>query len=294
MFFHSHIGEIAGLIVAVLWTISALAFEKAGHRVGSLSVNIIRLALAIILLGLTTLILYGHFFPKNATIEQWFWLGLSGVIGFFVGDLMLFQAYVLIGARMSTLIFSSAPLFTAIIGWLFLGEIMMPKNIIGMLISVTGIAIAISSKKMKLDIPLSGFLFALGGALGQAVGLVLSKKGIGNYNPIEATQIRAIFGAASFAIFLTIVKKWANVKAALKEGNALKFISIGTIFGPFVGVSLSLFAIQHTKTGIAATLMALVPVLIIIPSVLFLKEKIKPQQIIGTIICMVGISIFFL
>lgn len=294
LFIQSHIGEIAGVLTAILWTASALFFEQAGHRVGSLSVNIIRIFLAVIFLGFTTLVTRGMFFPNDATSYQWIWLGLSGVIGFFLGDLLLFQSYLIIGARTSALIFSLAPMMTAIIGWFFLGEILALKNIFGIIISVFGIGLAISNRNMKLNIPFKGFIMAFGAALGQAVGLILSKKGMGNYDPVASTQIRAIFGFVCFAIFITVIRRWGNVTKAVRDTKGLTFITLGSIVGPFIGVALSLFAIQHTKTGIASALMGLVPIFIIAPSSIILKEKIKPQQIIGAVISIIGASIFFL
>ena len=127
----TYTGEIAALLTAVCWTICALFFEKAGRKVGSLSVNIIRIFLAIIFLGATTLITRGMFFPVDATMHNWFWLGISGVIGFFLGDLFLFKSYTMIGSRTSQLVMSLAPMFTAIIGFLFLAEILSLKSILG-------------------------------------------------------------------------------------------------------------------------------------------------------------------
>ena len=294
MFIQEHIGKIAALLVSVFWTASALFFEKAGHRVGSLSVNIIRLFLAILFLGTTSFFMRGLFFPVDANAYQWIWLGLSGIVGFFLGDLLLFQSYLVIGSRTSALIMSLAPMLTSIIGWFFLDEILSVKSIFGIIITTLGIAIAISNRKMKLNIPLKGFLLAFGGALGQAVGLILSKKGIGDYNAIAATQIRAIFGFICFAIFITVLRKWNLVNTAVKDKHGLFNISLGAVFGPFIGVALALYSIQHTKTGIASALMALVPVFIIVPSAIMFKEKIKPQQIIGAVISIIGVSIFFL
>ena len=248
MFFQSHIGEIASLAVAVCWTMSALYFEKAGHTVGSLSVNLIRIFLAVIFLGITLVLTGNSFFPTDATYENWFWLGLSGVVGFFIGDLLLFQSYVVIGSRTSQLVMSLAPMLTAIIGWFFLSEILSLQSILGIIVSVAGVVIAIAGKRLKLNIPLKGFLFALGGALGQALGLILSKKGIGDYDPLAATQIRAIFGFISFLILMIYLKRMGRVMLALKDFKSMKAITIGTIFGPFIGVTLSLFAIQHTHT----------------------------------------------
>jgi len=292
--FESHIGEFAGLGVSVCWTMSALFFEKAGTKIGSLSVNFIRLFLAIIFLGITSFFTRGFFLPVDATAYQWFWLGLSGFVGFYLGDMVLFKSYLIIGSRTAALIMSFAPMLTAIIGWFFLDEKLDIKSIIAILISVLGIIIAVSNKQMKLNVPLKGFLLAFGGALGQAVGLILSKKGMGDYDPIAATQIRALFGILSFGIMITILGRWYKIKEAFQNKSSMKAVSIGSFFGLFIGVALSLFAIQHTKTGIASTLMALVPIFIIWPSSIMFDEKIKIQQIIGAVVSIIGVSLFFM
>ena len=292
--FQSHIGEIAGLGVSICWTVSALTFEKAGHKIGSLSVNFIRLLMAIIFIGITTYFTRGIFFPTDATPYQWFWLGLSGFVGFFLGDMFLFKSYMVIGSRTAALIMSFAPMLTAIIGWFFLNEKLSGMNIAGILVSISGIIIAISNSRMKLNIPFKGFLLAFGGASGQAVGLILSKKGMGHYDPIAATQIRALFGILSFAILITVLRRWKKVGNSFTHTSSMKFLAMGSMFGPFIGVALSLFAIQQTKTGIASTLMALVPVFIILPSAIMFKEKITPQQVIGAAISIFGASLFFM
>ncbi len=291
--FQSHIGEFAGLGVSVCWTLSALFFEKASIKIGSLSVNFIRLLIAIVFLGITTYFTRGMFFPTDASPYQWFWLGLSGFIGFFIGDMLLFKSYMVIGSRTSALIMSLAPMLTAVIGWFFLGEILSTKNIIAIVVSVAGIMLAISNRKMKLNIPLKGFLLAFGGALGQAVGLILSKKGMGQYDPVAATQIRALFGLLSFIILITLLRRWNKLGQAFTHTRAMKSVTVGAFFGPFVGVALGLFAIQKTQTGIASTLMALVPIFIIVPSAIMFNEKIRPQQVIGAIVSIAGATLFF-
>jgi drug/metabolite transporter (DMT)-like permease len=294
MLFQSHIGEIASLITAVCWTFSAIYFEKAGRRIGSLSVNIIRIFLGVIFLGITTYFTRGMFFPMDATAYNWIWLGLSGIVGFFLGDLFLFKSYTIIGSRTSQLVMSLAPMITAIIGWFFLHEILSIKSILGIVVSVTGIIIVVAGKKLKLNVPIRGFLYALGGALGQAIGLILSKKGMGNYDAIAATQIRAIIGFAAFAILVTFMNRWKKVLLATTEKTGMKATAIGAIFGPFVGVALSLYAVQHTETGIASALMALTPIFIIVPSAIMFKEKITARQVIGAVISIIGATIFFL
>lgn len=292
--FSTHTGEIAALGVAICWTLSALFFQKAGDKIGSLSVNIIRLSMAFVFLGITTLFTRGLFLPTDATMHQWLWLGLSGIIGFFLGDLFLFKSYSVIGSRTAALIMSFAPMLTAIIGWFFLDEKLTGMNILAIVISLTGIVIAIANKKMRLNIPLKGFMLAFGGATGQALGIILSKKGMGDYDPVAATQIRAIFGLISFVALITFLGRWGKIREAARHKSGMRSVVVGSFFGPFIGVALSLFAIQQTKTGIASTLMALVPIFIIWPSAVMFDEKIKPQHVIGAIISMIGVSLFFL
>ncbi|MDD4490676.1 MAG: DMT family transporter, partial [Paludibacter sp.] len=92
---------------------------------------------------------------------------------------------------------------------------------------------------------------------------------------------------------ITVLKRWTKVKEALKDRSGIRAVSIGSLFGPFLGITLSLYAIQHTKTGIASTFMAMVPVFIIIPSAIMFKEKIAPHHVIGAIISIIGVSLFF-
>ena len=301
----NYFGEIAGLLTAVFWTVTSLAFESAGKKVGSLAVNLIRLVIAFFVLGAYSWVARGFFFPSDASLWQWQWLALSGVVGFVIGDLMLFQAFVVIGARISMLVMSLAPPFAAFVGWLLLDEMLTPMNWMGMTVTMTGIVIVILKReksgmngsivrKLKSGYSVPGILLALGGAIGQATGLVLSKKGMGSYDAFSASQIRVLTGAVGFSVLFIFIKRWPRVWAALKNPSAMKRITVGAFFGPFLGVSFSLLAVQHTETGIAATLMAIVPVLIIAPSVLLFKEKINTKEIIGALITVLGVALFFL
>ncbi|NQU87520.1 MAG: DMT family transporter [Mariniphaga sp.] len=301
----NHFGEIAGILTAVFWTVTSMAFESAGKKVGSLAVNLIRLVMAIFFIGIYSYIARGFFFPTDATLFNWKWLALSGLIGFTIGDLLLFQAFVTVGARISMLMMALTPPFTAFISWLILGEILSPMNWLGMFVTLSGIILVILKReksekngqvkrKLKSAYSITGVLLALGGALGQATGLVLSKKGMGDYDAFSASQIRVLAGLAGFIILFFFLKRWPRVWAALKNRPAMKRITLGAFFGPFLGVSFSLLAVQNTEAGIAATLMAIVPVLIIPPAIIFFKEKINWKEIIGAIITVGGVALFFL
>lgn len=295
----AHYGEIAAFATAICWTVTAVAFETAGRRVGSLSVNLIRLVIAFFLLSIFTFFTRGMFLPFDATATMWLWLILSGLIGFVLGDLFLFQAYVEVGSRISMLIMSMAPPITALLGFFILGERISLMNLLGMAVTIGGIALVILVKntgesKVEVSKPLKGLIYAFIGALGQALGLILSKFGMGSYSPFAATQIRIIAGIIGFVIVVTLRQGWGSLMDSLKDQKAMAAISIGAAFGPFIGVSLSLLAIQHTTTGIASTIMSITPVLIIPAAIFMFKEKVTQKEILGAVITVIGVSLLFL
>ena len=321
-----NLGELAALGTAMCWTITALSFESAGKRVGSLSVNLIRLWIAFGLLTIYSLIFRGVAFPVYAGSHAWLWLSLSGLVGFVIGDLFLFQAFVLIGARISMLVFSAVPPITAFLGWLALGEILTLTELLGIALTTGGIAAVVGQRQKREEVTaaagadevattgtaeaagrsgrrrrgvslkqsVTGALFALGGAVGQAGGLVLSRHGVGDYNPFAATQIRGIAGIIGFSILFTVLRRWHKVGEALRNGPAMRRISLGAFFGPFLGVSLSLLAVQNTTSGIASTIMALVPVLIIPPAAIIFKERIRGLEVAAALVAVAGVSLLFL
>jgi drug/metabolite transporter (DMT)-like permease len=298
-FINSHVGEFAALLVAVFWTISALAFESASNRLGSVAVNILRLVIGFIFLSLLTLITRGHLFPSDASADNWLWLTLSGFIGFVFGDLFLFKSYTIIGSRFSMLIMTLVPPLTALFGWLIMGEQLSLLNFAGMTLTFTGIAMAIFSRENKnerfrIKLASTGLLYAFGGALGQALGLVLSKYGMKDYDPFASTQIRIIAGMAGFAMLVTAMRRWKSVIAAVSDIKGMKSLSIGAFFGPFLGVSFSLLSVRYTKAGIASTIMALTPVFIILPAVLLYKEKVTLAEVAGAVLSVGGVALFFI
>lgn len=297
-FINSHFGEFAALLVAVFWTVSALAFESASNRVGSVAVNILRLVIGFIFLSTLNLFRGRMLLPLDASGDNWFWLTLSGMIGFVFGDLFLFKSYTIIGSRFSMLMMTLVPPMTAFFGWLIMGERLSLLNFVGMSLTFTGIAIAIFSRengneRFTMKLAPIGVLYALGGALGQALGLVLSKFGMKDYDPFSATQIRIIAGIIGFAILVTVLKRWKSVAAATRNSKGMKSLTLGAFFGPFLGVSFSLLSVKFAKAGIAATIMALTPVFILLPAVMFYKEKVTVREIIGAILSVGGVALFF-
>ena len=268
-------------------------------------VNLLRLIAGFVFLSIFAWIYRGMLLPVDATPQAWGLLILSGLIGFVIGDLCLFQAFVVVGARISMLLMALAPPITAFIGWIALGETLSGKSLIAMMLTLTGIAIVVLKRedhnevtgvsgKVKLSYPIWGLLLGLGGAVGQAGGLVLSKHAMKGYDAFASAQIRVIAGIAGFMILFTIYGQWKNAFRSLSNHKAMAQLSLGAFFGPFLGVSFSLLSVQLTSTGIASTIMAMVPVLILPASYILFREKVTFKEITGAIIAVTGVAIFFL
>lgn len=295
----SHLGEFAALAVAVFWTITALAFESASRKIGSLTVNIMRLVLAFLFIGVFTLFSRGHFLPVDASRHNFIWLAVSGIIGLVLGDYYLFRSYALIGSRFAMLIMTLVPPLAAFFGYIILGESLEVIQLTGMAVVISGIIMAIFNRPVKgerlsIKIAPAGVVFAFIGAFGQALGLVLSKYGMEGYDPFASTHIRVIAGVAGYSLIITLMRRWRQVGESLRNTPAMKALSLGAFFGPFLGISFSLLSVRHTETGIASTIMAIVPILIIAPSVWLNKEKITAAEVVGAVISVAGIALFFI
>jgi drug/metabolite transporter (DMT)-like permease len=298
MMIQSNLGEIYSLLTAIFWTFTAICFEIAGKKIGSLSVNYIRLIMGLILISLFTTFSRGMVLPIDASLKAWIYLSISGLIGFVIGDLFLFQAYLEIGARTSMLIMALAPPITALLGFITMREMISISDFIGMIVTILGIAVVVLVKNpegnnFKFSRSIKGIVYALIGALGQALGLIFSKIGMGDYDPFAATQIRIIAGIVGFTFVILFMKKWDKLKVDVKNMDAAKYLFFGSLFGPFLGVSFSLLAIQYTTTGVSSTITSIIPILIIPLSIFVLKEKVSPKEILGAVISVIGVTILF-
>jgi len=294
------IGELAAFGTAICWTVSARFFEKATKRIGVLAVNFYKVLFAMVFLAITGAISRGMPLPFDAPPDAWLYLSLSGVIGFVITDIFLFTAYKTIGSRITMLFLALSPPITAAFSFFMLGEKMGSLGLAGRALVTAGIVVAVLGRRdAKSVVRMSkddkrGYLFALLSSIGMSIGLVFTKKGLGDYDPISGTQIRVMVAVVGFALTSLIFEGGKNLTKALKDPQGMRPTLYGAIFGPYFGVVLSLFAMQKTHAGVVSTLIGLSPVLIIPPAILLLKQKVRPLEIIGAVIAVVGSAVFFL
>ncbi len=300
----AYLGESAALLTAILWAFTSIFFTGASRRIGSFSVNVIRIAIAVLIIGGTVLIVTGRIFPAQATSSQIVWLAASGIVGLVLGDTFLFRSLIILGPRLATLIFATWPIMTVVLSWIFLTESLSWIAVVGIAVAMTGIAWVTVEKQSEWKTEMVGsdrgskafgVAMALLGGFGQAAGLVMAKYAMtDSLTAIEASYIRMIAAFAVIWIFCGITGKLRRILKSLSNRPAMAHTLGGAISGPFLGIWMSLVAITYTKTGIAAAIMASVPVVIIPISIVVYRQLPSARAIVGALVTVAGISILFL
>jgi drug/metabolite transporter (DMT)-like permease len=294
------LGELAAIGTALLWTLSALAWTSAGRHVGAVSVGFIRLVVAIVLLMAYGQLVRGLPLPTDVTAEAWAILGLSGAMGFFVCDLCLFKAFLLIGPRLSLLVFSLTPPLAALIGWVVLADGLSARHWLGMAVTLAGIVWVVLEQpeterclheRRQLR---QGVALATVAAAAQAVGFVLSRKGIGSYDAAAATLVRILGAMAGYLILLTVFRRWPPVLAAVGHRRAMLIILLGAVVGPCVGVVLCMIALRHCQAGVVSTIIATMPVLILPCTILIYRERVSLRAAAGALVSVAGVALLVL
>ena len=292
------LGEAAALGTATCWAFGTILFTRAARRIGAFTLNLTRITLALCILSLILLFTRGVDWAPEAHVRNVVFLALSGICGLTLGDWGYFRAFVTIGPRLTTLFSTLAPVFSALIALPLLGEHLELWALIGMSLTLAGV-ISVVLDRPNSDVPrghrIQGAVLATLGSLGQAVGLNLSKLGMGTVvDPLPATAIRMAAGAAGIWVIALASRRAGGVSRVVRDPVA-RWATVGaTLLGPVIGIWLSLVAVRHTQTGVAATLMAVTPILILPLVVLLEKEKLSTRAILGTLVSVIGVALLFL
>jgi drug/metabolite transporter (DMT)-like permease len=250
------IGELAALATAVLWSCSSIFFTFGGRYVGSAVLNRTRLVFGLCYLFFLHFIIYGKFLPINAGINTWIWLGLSGIVGLVLGDSALFQAFVLIGPHLSMLIMTLVPIISTIFAWIFLSETLTLVKLIGIICTIIGIVMVVLNKRDTTTLNKKqfsiGILCGVGGAIGQAIGLILAKKGlIHNIPGLSATLIRVSTATLVIWLITLISGRVKMTISTISNRKPILIIALGAFCSPFLGIWMSMVAVKWAYVGVA-------------------------------------------
>lgn len=265
--------ELSGLVAALCWTISSLMAPRLIERFGTMLFNTVRIVIASVILLLICLT------TERFSLALWQhteMIMLSGLLGIFIGDTMLFSAVHRLGPRRTGVLFATNAPMSILLGWLFLGENLSFSQLFACSLVLTGVVIAIlfgrrnslhawEQTKGKLSI---GILLALGAALGQASGALLSKPALlDGADPIAVSALRVGTGALALILAYGIFYRHKRPVGAIPFGQLTRvdFMGIATLatIGMVIGMSVLVWGVGNANVGIVTTLSAVVPVLIL-------------------------------
>jgi len=293
-------GEVAALGTTVCYAVAANLFAAAGARLGSAVLNRLRILTALVFLTVALLVTRGVPWPVWATRTQVVWLGLSGLVGFVFGDTNYFRALVILGPSRAALLMSLAPVFTALLAWPVLGEVPGPKTLLGMALTVGGIMWVVQARKPEQAPHVEGSI-ALGvlsgvlGAVGQAGGMVLSKMALRTgIDPLSATVVRVAAGVAGIWVLTAAQGQTSRTFAALRDRSGALFMVSGAMFGPFLGVTLTLVSMKFIEAGVSASITAAYPLVAIAIATRFHGERLGARLVLGALVTVAGVVVLFL
>ena len=292
------LGEIAALTTAACWSAVSILFTVAARRVGTLALNQARITLALVVLTAILLITRGTDGAPEADPSHLALLVVSGLVGLTLGDWAFFSSFVHVGPRITTLLMTLAPPFAALLAIPLLHESLGGRTVVGMAVTLMGV-VWVVMERSPTSIPqghrVRGLVMGVLGAFGQALGLVLSKQGMGEVvDPLPATAIRMAAATVGIWIIAAMTGRLRGVVTLVRNPVARLATLGATVLGPIIGVYLSLVSVRLTQTGIAATLMALTPIFILPLVVLVQKEKIGFRAVVGALVAVGGVAILFL
>ena len=291
------LGYLFALITAACWTQNSIIYTFLGNRIGSSTVTHIRLWIAFPAAIIINLIFTGSLLPVNFSTLSYIFIGSSGVFGFFIADLFIFKAFQHIGARKTMVIMTLSPIFSAVISWIVLKEMLSIIQITGVLITIIGVIVVIMIESRKTDTPSRPVwvFFALAGALTQAIGMVLAKAGLSEgVHPISANVVRIGSGLGGLALFTILRGDFKTDFKKMEDRKSFYLLIAAALVGPVFGMLLAVYAFSWAPVGIVTTLMQLTPIMLLPIDRFYFKKHIPSGAVWGTLVAVAGAGILFI
>ena len=295
-----YLGEFSALLAALCFSLATTAFTFAGRKFSATFSMTLSMLLSFLFLLPFHLALTGEVFPSDASLDHWWLLGASSVIGYVISSVMLLRAFQYIGPRLTMLIVSFTPVFGALLAWLFIGQALSSIAIAGIALVIFGIAwVVADGKTYQLNLSAAdyrrGLALAVAGAFGQGVSYVFMSEGVSDgFHPMSAGVIRTLVGVAFLWFYMALRGQLlADLRMIPREWRALALLAVGSLTGPVIGTSLVLLSLQYISVGVSSTLSGTTPIILIPVGYLVFKERIGIRAIMGSLLAIAGIALLF-
>lgn len=298
-------GVVLSLAAAGLWAVSPMCFASAGRRIGSFPVVLLRSLLATFLLVglLPACALTSGGWPRTPNPSQVLWLSVSGLTGMGLGDVLAYEALVLLGVRRTMQILTLAPAAAVLLGWTLLDERLSLLTLGGIALVLAGTSYAVLARPADSEasrepgrVSPAGLFCAAGGAICIGAGAVAARQAfrVGELDAVVATVIRV--GSAAVLLWLVPLglKDARRTVGYLREGFVLSRLLPGTLLGPFAGMLCYLYALKHLEAGLVSTLSAMSPLFILPLVAVRYRVRVGADVIAATVLALAGVALICL
>lgn len=293
-------GQLLALFTALCYATNSLSFQEIGKTSTIAGAAHMRMYLALPMVLIMTWATQGSLILTPLSNQALIILILSGILGYFLTDIMLFQSYVYLGPRESLVLFTISPILIAILGYLLFEEVLNATQITGILTTVGGIIIMIlfgektngkagSHKRL-------GYILAISAALFQTAANILARSAVIEAGSATTNLIRNIGGLFAFFIYFGLIKRQlkSQAKPFLANRKLLYLLLFATLSGPVLGTASQMHAYTLAPVGIVSTITQVTPIILLPIDYFILKRTVSRASFVGTILSVLGVSLLFL
>ena len=283
-----YVGIIVALLSAASWAFATVVFDRIGKVVPYVGITFLKGIFSIILM-IILLIFTGGL--HDIGIWEFSFLALSGIIGISLGDSLFFKSLQDLGAKVQVIFFLLGQIFTMVLSLLLLGELLSLEQYIGAVVLLTGIVIVIWGKQDNHPNKGRGIVCGLLSILCFSVSAIMVKMAIAEVEVITATFYRMLFGTIFTLGFGVVGKQLPSWIKPLKDKRLLILFILNVFVITYGGFLLSMVAIKLISVSLVSVLGTTEPVFVLLFAYLINKEKITKQEVIGSMITLIGLFI---
>ena len=293
-------GQLLAFFTALCYAQNSLAHQHIGKVIGSTAAAHLRMWLALPIVLLITFAAQGFLIPANLSTQAIVLLLVSGFLGYFLTDLLLFRSFVLLGSRESMVLLTISPILVAIFGYFLFDEVLNLVQILGILITVGGIVIMVlfgeKTAKTESTQKRLGYILATSAALTQTLANLLARSAVIEAGAITTNLLRNLGGLAAFIIYFGVIKRQikAHAKPFLENRKLLVLLFVATLFGPVLATTSQMKAYTLAPVGIVSTITQVSPIILLPVDYYILKRHVSKASFLGTVLSVLGIGLLFL
>ena len=285
------IGFVAALASAASWAFCTVMFDRIGKVIPFAGITFLKGTFSIILMAFLTMFMGGF---TSLTLEEGFYLALSGIIGIAIGDTLFFRSLQDLGAKVQVLYFMLGQIVTMFLSFLVLSEVLTLWQYIGALILLIGILIVTWGKQEDHPNKRRGIIGGFLSILCFSVSTIMVKIYIGHIDVVTATFYRMVFGTIVVMFVGVTSKKIVTWVSPLRDRKILALFLINVIVLTLGGFLLSMLAIKNISVSLASILSTTEPIFVLLFAWLINKEKATRNELMGAVITILGLLMIIL